>query len=85
MSEILPYLNVEQENTDEIEERVEVTTPNIIGKSIEEAEKILQETGLKIKINNEFDGIDKGTSIVSNQLPQAGIKTYSGSYIYIDF
>ena len=85
LSEILPYLNVEQENLEEKEEKVEVTTPNLIGKSINEAEKILKDIGLKMKINNEYKEIDKNTSIVSNQLPQAGIQTYSGSYIYIDF
>ena len=85
LSEVLPYLEVEKGNTDEIEEKNEITTPNVTGKSIEEAIKILKESGLDVRINNEYEGIDKTTSIVSNQLPQAGIQTYSGSCVYIDF
>lgn len=38
-----------------------------------------------MKINNEHEGIDKSTTIVTNQLPQAGIKTYNGSCVYVDF
>ncbi|MBR3162926.1 MAG: PASTA domain-containing protein [Clostridia bacterium] len=85
LSEILPYLEVEQSNQDEIEKKVEITTPDIKGKTIEEAEKILKENELEIHINNEYEGIDKANTIVANQLPQAGIQTYSGSCVYIDF
>ena len=59
--------------------------PDITGKTIEETEKILKENGLEMKINNEYEGLDKASTIVSNQLPQAGIQTYSGSCVYIDF
>ena len=38
-----------------------------------------------MKINNDYEGLDKSATIVANQLPQAGIKTYSGSCIYVDY
>ena len=85
LSEILPYLEVEQGNIDEVEQKTEVSVPDITGKTIEEAEKILKENGLEIQINNQTEELDKKTITVANQLPQAGINVYSGSCVYIDY
>lgn len=85
LSEVLPYLEVEQGNPEEVEEKNEISTPDITGKTIEEAEKILKEINLEIKINNEYEGIDKSTTVITGQLPQAGIQTYNGSCVYVDF
>lgn len=85
LSEVLPYLEVEQGNPDEIEPKIEIETPDITGKTIKEAENILKENGLELKINNEYEGIDKENIVVSRQLPQAGIQTYSGSCVYVDY
>ncbi len=85
MSEVLPYLEVEQGNLNEVEERSKITTPDITGKTIEEAQKIIKESELDLKINNEYEGMDKSNTIISNQLPQAGIEIYSKSCIYVDF
>lgn len=82
---MLPYLEVEQGNQDEVETKLEIATPDITGKTIEEAGKILKENGLEMKINNEYEGIDKANIVVSNQLPQAGIQAYSGGCVYVDF
>ena len=40
-SEILPYLDVNQGNTEEIENVEQIQTPDILNKSIKETEKIL--------------------------------------------
>lgn len=85
LSEVLPYLEVEQGNSDEVEPKIEIETPDITGKTIKEAENILKENGLELKINNEYEGIDKENIVVSRQLPQAGIQTYSGSCVYVDY
>ena len=85
LSEVLPYLEIEKGNKDEIEEKIEIATPNITGITIKEAEDTLKEMGLEIKINNETENLDKKNTLVSNQLPQAGIITYSGSCVYIDY
>ena len=52
-SEILPYLEVSQGNQDEVEVVEQVETPDLIGKSITEAEKIVKESGLELVIQNE--------------------------------
>lgn len=85
LSEILPYLEVEQGNQAEVKEKVEILTPDITGKTIEEAQKILKENELEMRINNEYEGLDKSTVVVTNQLPQAGIQTYCGSCVYVDY
>lgn len=52
-SEILPYLEANKGNVEEIEPVETVATPDIIGKSIKEAKKILKENGLEFLIENE--------------------------------
>lgn len=83
LSEVLPYLNIQQGNQEEVELRNEITVPDIEGKTIQEAEKILKEYNLQIQINNATEEIDK-TAIITQQMPQAGITVYEKSYIYVD-
>lgn len=85
LSEILPYLEVSQGNQDEVEVKEEVSTPDILGKTLEEASKILKEQGLEMVINNETEEIDKSQAVVKTQTPQAGITVYKGSCIYVDY
>ena len=63
-SEILPYLEVSQGNEDEIEKIEQVQTPDILGKTIKEAEKILKESTI-IKNQTPKAGIivNKGNNI----------------------
>ena len=77
-SEVLPYLEVNKGNKEEIEE---IETPNIKGKTIKEAEKILKEN--KLNISLETEEIDKEKDIVSEQTPQPGIVVNSESSVYI--
>ena len=88
-SEILQYLEVKQENQNEIEIKEEVEVPNIMGLSIKEAEKILSEKSLKVSIEgitDENKGIlDKENNIVKEQTPKAGVKIKQGSNVYVDF
>ena len=83
-SEILPYLEVNQQNQEEVEIKEEVSIPNVIGISIQEAEKILKDKGLNIHINNEQENIDKINTFVTNQIPQPGIIVYKNTNVYID-
>ena len=83
-SEILPYLEVNKGNKEEIEEieKIEkIETPDIKGKTIKEAEKILKEN--KLNISLETEEIDKEKDIVSEQTPQPGIVVNSESSVYI--
>lgn len=84
-SEVLPYLEVSQGNQDEVDEKVEVIMPDITGTTIEEAEKILKENGIEIKINNETEELDKKNTTVTKQIPEAGIKVHQGSCAYIEY
>lgn len=82
-SEILPYLEVKQGNEDEVEQIEQVQTPDILGKSIKEAEKILKDTGLEIVIENEEEELDKENIFVLEQIPKSGIMVNKGSKVYI--
>ncbi len=83
-SEILPYLEVSQGNQEEIEQVEIVQTPDLVGKSIKEAEKIIKEFELDVVIENEQEELDKENTIVKNQTPKAGITVNKDSKIYID-
>lgn len=82
-SEVLPYLEVNQGNEEEVEIKEEVVTPDVLGKTLEEANKILKEQGLEMVINNETEEIDKTQLTVKSQVPQTGIKIYKGNKVYI--
>lgn len=84
-SEVLPYLEVNQGNEEEVEIKEEVVTPDVLGKTLEEANKILKEQGLEMVINNETEEIDKTQLTVKSQVPQTGIKIYKGNKVYIDY
>ncbi|MCI8411130.1 MAG: PASTA domain-containing protein [Clostridia bacterium] len=84
-SEILPYLEVNQGNQEEVEQVEQIQTPDVVGKSISEVEKILKENGLITVIENETEELDKENTIVKDQTPKAGITVNSGSKIYIGY
>lgn len=82
-SEILPYLEVEKGNTEEVEEPEEIPTPDLLGKSFKEVEKLLKENELECIIELETEEIDKENTYVKEQTPNAGIIVNKGSKIYI--
>ena len=84
-SEILPYLEVNQGNQEEVEIVEKVQTPDIMGKTIKEGEKILKESGLEISITNENESLDKENTIITNQTPKAGIQINKGSKVYVEY
>jgi len=80
----LPYLQVSQGNQEEIEQVEQIQTPDIVGKSIKEAEKIMKETELELVIENQTEELDKENIVVKDQTPKAGITVNKGSKIYIN-
>lgn len=84
-SEILPYLEVNQGNQDEIENVEEIEVPNIVGMSIKEAEKLLKESKLEISIENESEELDKENTVIKEQMPSSGIKINSGNKVYVKY
>lgn len=84
-SEILPYLEVNQGNIEEIETVEEIPAADLIGKTLEEAQKIAKENEVELVFENETEELDKKTAIVKEQTPKAGITIQKGSKIYIEY
>ena len=84
-SEILPYLEVHQENEEEVEQVEEIEAPDLLEKTLEEAQKIAKENEIELVIENEKEEMDKQNIIVKEQIPRAGIKIKKGSKIYIKY
>ncbi len=84
-SEILPYLDVVQGNQDEVEPKEEVVVPDIIGMSINQAQKVLKENGLEIKLTEDDESINKNETIVKSQIPSAGIKVFKNNNIFVEY
>lgn len=82
-SEILPYLEVNQGNEEEIEVVEEVGAPDFVGKTLEEASKLAKESEVELVIENEEEELDKQNTIVREQVPKAGIIIKKGSKIYV--
>lgn len=74
-----------QGNQEEIEQLEQIQTPDIVGKTIQEVEKILKEDGLELVIENETEEMDKDNIVVKEQTPKAGITVNKGSKINIKY
>ncbi len=83
LSEVLPYLELEKDKAEELEPVTEVTVPNITNINVKEAEKVLKDLGLQMRINVE-EGIDISEMIITNQTPKEGITINSGTTIYCE-
>ena len=82
-SEILPYLEVNQGNVEEIEIVEEIQTPDLLGKTLEEAQKIAKENGIEIVNEEAGEELDKQNGTVKEQTPKAGIIIKKGSKINV--
>ena len=74
---------MEKGNTEEVKEPEEIPTPDLLGKSFKEVEKLLKENELECIIELETEEIDKENTYVKEQTPNAGIIVNKGSKIYI--
>lgn len=83
LGEVLPYMELEKDNTEGLEPVTEVTVPNVINMTVKEAEKTLKDLELEIKLNTEEE-IDTSQVTIINQTPKEGIKINSGTTIYCD-
>ncbi len=73
-----------QGNAEEIEVVEEIGTPDLLGKTIEEALKITKENQLELVIENETEELDQQNTIIKEQVPKAGIMIKKGSKIYVE-
>lgn len=83
LGEVLPYLELEKDNMEELEETIEVEVPKITGMTVKEARTMLKEMDLELKINIETDE-DLSDRIITKQIPEEGIKIKSGNLIYCE-
>ena len=83
LGEVLPYLEIQQDNLTEEDIKNEVEVPNVIGMTVSEAKKKLEKLGLGISYEEtEEDITDK---IVTNQVPVNGIEIYEGTNVVIEY
>ena len=84
-SEVLPYLEVIKSNKNEIEIKNQVIVPNITGKNINEAEKVLKENNLILDLDTENIDLDKENVVIKTQIPEAGIKINEGNKVIVEY
>lgn len=76
MEETLAYLEIEPSYTAEELATIETTVPNVVGMTIEEANKTLEGASLKY-------ALDGSGEVVLNQLPKAGVKVNQNSTVML--
>lgn len=83
LGEVLPYLELKEDNEETKIKTETVVVPDIKYKTLKEAEKILKENGLKIKIDTNEEDINKEEKIVSSQIPSSGVCINEGSTVTV--
>ena len=83
LGEVLPYLELKEDNEETKVNTEVVTVPDIKYKKLKEAETILKESGLKIKYNTKEEDINKEERIISSQIPSSGININKDSIVTV--
>lgn len=73
LGEVLPYLELKEDNEETKVNTDVVTVPDIKYKTAKEAESLLKELGLKIKYSTSEENINKEKKIITSQTPSGGI------------
>ena len=68
LSEVLPYLGVNSDDTNINSNENSTTLPNVVNKTVTEAEKILKNAGFNVIISGNTD---KNSALVTSQVPEA--------------
>jgi len=84
LGEVLPYLELKEDNEKTKKDTTVVTVPDVKYKTLEEAEKILKESGLKIKYESGEEKINKKEKVINSQVPSGGISINSGSTVLVN-
>ena len=83
LGEVLPYLEVQKDNVSEDDIKEEVEVPNVIGLTVSEAKKALEEAGLEISYEETEEDVSDRT--VTSQVPANGIKIYEGTKVVVSY
>jgi len=84
LSEVLPYLELQKDDTENIETSEIVSVPNIVGLNINDATKTLKDLGLELELdltNSDYD-INNSETIITEQTPKEGIQINSGEIVF---
>lgn len=85
LGEVLPYLELQKDKQEEIEQVEEVTVPEIRETNLSDAKKALKEIGLELETNIEVtESMKQEEIIIKEQLPKPGIKVKKGSKVSVE-
>ncbi|WP_099204556.1 penicillin-binding transpeptidase domain-containing protein [Scatolibacter rhodanostii] len=80
MEEVLPYLNVKAQYTEEEFDSLNQTAPSVVGKTLAEAYDVVGSMNLNYRVVGDSED---ESLVVSNQIPQAGEAMPNGGTIYL--
>ena len=80
LSEVLPYLGITSDEVSISSNNSTITVPNVVNKTVTEAEKILKNSGLNRVIS--CDG-DKNSTLVTTQVPSSGTNLLKDSVVLL--
>ncbi len=85
LGEVLPYLELQKDKEEEVEEKEEVTVPEIREMNLVDAKKTLKEIGLELETNIEItDEMKQEEIIIKEQIPKPGIKVNKESKVSVE-
>ena len=74
---------MQKDNVSEDDIKEEIEVPNVIGLTVSEAKKILEETGLEMTYEETEEDVSDKT--VTSQVPANGIKIYEGTKVVVGY
>ena len=72
MEQILEYLGVERQYTEEELEKIDTTTPSVTGMTVEEAEKAAGDAGLSVTVKGSGGTVLEQIPAFGESIPQGG-------------
>lgn len=72
LTDILPYLGIDTIYSEEDVKTLDITTPNVRGKSVDEAKQILEEKGLKARVIGDGDTVTAQIPMNGQSIPKGG-------------
>ena len=82
LGEVLPYLEIQKDNLKEENIKKEVEVPNLIGMTVKDAKKLLEE--LKLGLEYEETDEDISNKVITSQIPVEGVKIYEGTNVIVN-
>ena len=79
LGEVLPYLDINKDNELETDKMNKVKVPNIVGLSIDDANKLLEEQKLCIEVTDSLENVEN--AIIKEQIPISDIEVFEGSKV----